>query len=477
MYDCIIIGAGISGCSLAFELSKYAGKVLVLEKNNDVADETTKANSAIIHAGYDPMPNTCMAKYNVEGNKIIPKLCEDLDVDCDNIGSLVIGFDESDQKTLETIYQRGLDNGVSGMKLLSKKETLEIEPNLNKDVYCSLYAPSACIINPWQFTIALSEVAIANGVEFKLSESCTSIKKQGEIFIVNGQYKAAIVVNCAGVYSDQILGLLRKPDYHIKPNKGEYYLLDKSQGELVRHVIFQCPNANGKGVLVAPTVHGNLIVGPSSQSCDQEDVSTSLEGLALVKQKALKSVPTINFRENIRTFAGVRARSDMDDFIVGEDHQISNFYSMAGMASPGLSSANAIVLDLVRMFQEKDFFLNKKANYVSSRRVVRFNKLSHEERKALIEKNPLYGRIICRCESISEGEIVDAIHRCPTPISIDAIKRRCNAGMGRCQSGFCGPKVQAILARELGVNQESILQDKNGSFILYGRTKEDSSNV
>lgn len=473
MYDCIIIGAGISGCSLAFELSKYAGKVLVLEKNNDVADETTKANSAIIHAGYDPMPNTLMAKYNVEGNKIIPKLCEDLDVDCDHVGSLVIGFDKEDEKTLETIYKRGIKNGVKDMKLLSKEETLEMEPELNKEVYCSLYAPSACIINPWQFTIALSEVAIQNGVEFKFSETCTSIEKQGEIFIVNGKYKAAIVVNCAGVYSDQILGLLREPDYQIKPNKGEYYLLDKSQGELVKHVIFQCPNASGKGVLVAPTVHGNLIVGPSSQKCGQEDISTSLEGLSEVKEKALKSVPNINFRENIRTFAGIRARSDYNDFIVGEDKEISNFYSMAGMASPGLSSASAIALDLVKMFQEKDFFLNKKASYVSTRKVTRFNKLSHEERKALIKKNPLYGRIICRCESISEGEIVDAIHRCPTPISIDAIKRRCNAGMGRCQSGFCGPKVQAILARELEVSQESILQDKNGSTILYGRTKEE----
>ena len=472
MYDCIIIGAGISGCSLAFELSKYAGKVLVLEKNNDVADETTKANSAIIHAGYDPMPNTLMAKYNVEGNRIIPKLCKDLDVDCDNIGSLVIGFDEEDKNTLEEIYNRGIQNGVENMKLLNHEETLKMEPNLNQDVYCSLFAPSACIFNPWQFTIALSEVAIQNGVEFKFNEPCEKIEKQGDIFVVNDMYKAAIVVNCAGVCSDKILGLLREPDYKILPNKGEYYLLDKSQGSLVSHVIFQCPNKNGKGVLVAPTVHGNLIVGPSSQMSDEQDYSTTLDGLNLVKLKALKSVPTIAFKENIRTFAGIRARSDKDDFIVGEDSEIHNFYSMAAMASPGLSSASAIALDLVSMFQEKDYFLNKKKEYVSTRKVPRFNKMSHEERKAFISKNPLYGRIICRCESVSEGEIVDAIHRCPTPISIDAIKRRCNAGMGRCQSGFCGPKVQAILARELKVKQESILQDKNGSFILYGRTKE-----
>ena len=474
MFDCIIIGAGISGCSLAFELSKYSGKVLWLEKNNDVADETTKANSAIIHAGYDPMPNTLMAKYNIEGNKIIPKLCKDLDVPCKNVGSLVVGFNEQDDRTIQQLYDRGIKNGVKDLEIIKQPALSKMEPNLNPDCTSALYAPSACIINPWQFAIALSEVAIENGVELHLNEKVTSIEKKGEIFLVNHKYKACLVVNCAGVECDQVTGLIHRPNYKITPNKGEYYLLDKSQGNLVHHVIFQCPTTSGKGVLVAPTVDGNLIVGPTSENCKEEDYATSSKGLNLVKENAFKSVPTIDFRQNIRTFAGIRARSDKNDFIVGEDSNIRNFFSMAAMASPGLSSASAIALDLVKRMQEKNYFLNLKKEYVATRKVVRLKELSHAQRQDYISKHPEYGRIICRCETISEGEILDAIRRCPKPCSLDGIKRRCNAGMGRCQSGFCGPRVQEILARELGVSQLDIELDKTGSYILTSRTKEDT---
>ena len=472
MYDCIIIGAGISGCSLAFELSKYSGKVLWLEKNNDVADETTKANSAIIHAGYDPEPNTLMAKYNIWGNKIIPSLCKDLDVPCKNIGSLVVGFSEEDDKTIEMLYKRGIENGVENQRIIKQPELSKMEPNLNPACTSALYAPSACIINPWQFAIALSEVAIQNGVDLHLNEEVTSIKKEGDIFVVNEKYKAPLVVNCAGVTCDRVVGFVKKSDYKITPNKGEYYLLDKSQGSLVRHVIFQCPTKIGKGVLVAPTVDGNLIVGPTSTNSSADDYSTSASGLKLIRESAVKSVPNIKFQENIRTFAGLRARSDVGDFIIGEDKDVHNFFSIAGMASPGLSSASAAAVDIVKMMQEKDYFLNLKKNYTLTRKVVRFKEMSHEQRKEYIEKHPEYGRIICRCETISEGEIIDAIHRCPKPVSLDGIKRRCNAGMGRCQSGFCGPRVQEILAKELGVSQLDIMLDKNGSYILCGRTKE-----
>ena len=267
------------------------------------------------------------------------------------------------------------------------------------------------------------------------------------------------------------MGLVKEPDYTIFPNKGEYYLLDKNQGELVHHVIFQCPTKEGKGTLVAPTVHGNLIVGPSATSCDDEDFSTTQSGLDLVKKAALKSVPNINFRENIRTFAGIRARSNHGDFIIGEDPQIKGFFQIAAMQSPGLSSASAIAIDMVKRFQEKGLFLQPKANPVTTRKVVRFKEMSNEERENYIKEHPAYGRIICRCETISEGEILDALHRVITPVSIDGIKRRCNAGMGRCQGGFCGPKVQEIIAKELEITQEEVVQDKVGSVILYGKTK------
>ena len=289
---------------------------------------------------------------------------------------------------------------------------------------------------------------------------------------MNDTYKAKLVVNCAGVMCDHVTGLIKKPNYKITPNKGEYYLLDKSQGNLVHHVIFQCPTKIGKGVLVAPTVDGNLIVGPTSTNTNVDDYSTTSAGLKIIRENAVKSVPNMKLQENIRTFAGLRARSDTKDFIVGEDKDVHNYFSIAGMASPGLSSASAIALDVVKMMQEKDYFLNLKKDYVSIRKVVRFKEMSHEQRKEYIEKHPEYGRIICRCETISEGEIIDAIRRSPKPVSLDGIKRRCNAGMGRCQSGFCGPRVQEILANELGVSQLDIMLDKNGSYILCGRTKE-----
>ncbi len=476
MYDCIIVGAGVSGSSLAFELSKFNGNVLLLEKENDVADATTKANSAIIHAGYDPEPNTEMAKYNVWGNQIIPQICKDLDVRIKNIGSLVVAFSEEEVEKLQEIYQRGVHNGVKGQRIVNQEELREMEPNLNDSAVAALYAPSACVVDPWDLAIACAETAVKNGVECRLNQEVKQIQKEGDHFVVRTDtdtFEGKIVVNAAGVECDKVLGMVRKPDYTIEPNKGEYYLLDKNQGSLVNHVIFQCPTKEGKGVLVSPTVHGNLIVGPNSAPTEDGDVSTTLSGLNEVKTKALKSIPTINFGENIRTFAGLRARrSDHGDFILGEDKEVEGFFQIAAMQSPGLSSANAIALQTVEWLQEKGLFTTPKENPVTTRKVNRFKEMSNEERATFIQENPAYGRVICRCETITEGEIIEALHRPITPVSIDAIKRRCNAGMGRCQGGFCGPRVQEIIARELNISQEEVLQDKKGSVVLFGKTKE-----
>lgn len=479
MYDAIIIGAGISGTSLAFELSKQKGKVLLLEKENDVADGTTKANSAIMHAGYDPETGTLMAKYNVAGNKMIQSICKDLDVPCKPIGSLVVAFCEEEKKTLQAIYERGIKNGVEGMRIVESNELHEMEPNLNEQAIAALYAPSACIVNPWDLAIAYAETAVKNGVECKTNEEVIKIVQENTHFQVTtskGTYTGKTVINAAGVQCDVVAGMLCKAEYEIQPNKGEYYLLDKSQGTLAHHVIFQCPTKEGKGILVAPTVHGNLIVGPSSSDCEDDDVSTTQAALNLVKEKALKSIPNINFRENIRTFAGIRARrSDHGDFVIGEDKNIQGFYHIAAMQSPGLTSAPAIAKDIVKELQRKGYFLESKEDAVTTRKIVRFKEMSAQEREEYIKEHPAYGRIICRCETISEGEIIDALHRVIQPVSIDGIKRRCNAGMGRCQGGFCGPKVQEIMARELGVKQEDIVQDKCGSIILYGKTKGDET--
>lgn len=475
MYDVIIIGGGISGTALAYELSKQEGSILLLEKENDIADGTTKANSAIIHAGYDPMPETDMAKYNVMGNQMIQDLCKDLDVPCLPVGSLVVAFCEDEVKTLETIMERGITNGVKDMRIVRDPELHEMEPNLNDQAVAALYAPSACIVNPWDLAIAYGETAVKNGADVRLNQEVVRIGKDDAGFKVTTTkqtFYGKTVVNAAGVACDKILGMMRKPDYRIQPNKGEYYLLDKSQGSLVNHVIFQCPTKEGKGILVAPTVHGNLIVGPSAMDCEEEDVSTTSLGLDMVKRAALKSVPGINFRENIRTFAGIRARrADHGDFVIGEDPEVEGFFQIAAMQSPGLSSAPAIAVAMVKEFQNKGLFTVAKKDAITTRKIVRFKEMSAQERHAYIKEHPAFGRIICRCETISEGEILDALHRVIPPVSIDGVKRRCNAGMGRCQGGFCGPRVQELIARELGMRQEEVVQDKAGSIILYGKTK------
>lgn len=345
MYDVAIIGAGIAGCSLAYELGKYQIKAVLIEKENDVSVGTTKANSAIIHGGYDPLPGSKMAKYNVAGNAYIKELCAKLDIPYKQIGALIMAFSEADERTLEELKSRGIKNGVEGMEIWDKERLHREEPHVSQAARAALYSPNVGIVSPWELALALAEVAAENGVEVKLNTEVKNIKKIETGYSIEtnqGSIEAACVCNAAGVFADQVNEMVNDAAFKIEPNKGEYYLLDKSQGNLVHHVIFQCPNENGKGVLVAPTVHGNLIVGPDSQPTSREDVSTTAEGLCYVRNTALKSIPDINFRESIRNFAGVRARTKEDDFFVYEDPKNHLFYNIAGMASPGLSSAPAI---------------------------------------------------------------------------------------------------------------------------------------
>ena len=435
----------------------------------------SKANSAIVHSGYDPEPGTLMAKYNVEGNKMFDKLCKDLSVPFKRNGSLIIGFDEDDQKELEVLYNRGIKNGVEGVKLLSAEEVLEMEPNLNKDVKGALFCPTGGIVGAYEFTIALSENAIDNGGELRLNSKVVGIEKDEnfKIKLENGDVvEARFVVNAAGIYADKIHNMVCEEDFKITPRKGEYYVLDKSQGRLFEKTIFQCPTKLGKGVLVTPTVHGNLLVGPDAiDTCDKDSVSTEYDGLAKVREVSLKTTNKVNFRENIRNFAGLRAIADKPDFIIGEAKDVKGFFDVAGIKSPGLSSAPAIAVDVVNMLGESGLALEKKDNFNEKREQVHFIELSPEEKANLIKKDSRYGRIICRCENITEGEIVDSINRTLGARTIDGVKRRCRPGCGRCQGGFCGPRVQEIISRETGMNIEEVLLDKNGSYIISGKTK------
>ncbi|MBQ3383905.1 MAG: NAD(P)/FAD-dependent oxidoreductase [Erysipelotrichaceae bacterium] len=471
MYDVIIIGAGIVGCSTAYYLSQYDLKVAVLEACNDVSMGTTRANSAIIHAGYDPEPGTLMARHNVKGALMIRELCRRLDVPYKQCGALVVGFDEKDMETIQTLYERGLANGVEFLKILSREETHDLEPQLSADVQGALLAPTSAIVSPWELALALMEVAVENGVELKLNNKVEAISKSDEVFTVKtseGEYKSRYVVNAAGINSDVIHEMIGQKEFTITRTKGEYYLLDKSEGNRVSHTIFQCPSKVGKGVLVSPTVHGNLIVGPNAEDSDNTD--TTYEGLQFVRKTAVRSVPFISFGDNIRNFAGIRAKNDRGDFIVEESHSVLGFYNIAGIMSPGLSSAPSLALEAVDWLKGK-MDLHKKAEYKETRKKVRFNQLDEEEKNELIRKDPRYGRIICRCETVTEGEIVEAIHGVIPAVSIDAVKRRCNAGMGRCQGGFCGGKVAEILVRERGISPLDVLQNQRGTNILVRELK------
>ena len=475
MYDVVIIGCGVVGAAAAYQLSRYQLKTLILEASNDVANGTTKANSAIIHAGYDPEPGTLMARLNVEGNRLTGEICEKLQVPFKRVGSLVVAFSPEQLPTLRTLYDRGCNNGVPGLRLLSGEEARAMEPGLSEEVCGALLAPSAGIIDPWGFAIAMAETAVRGGVELRRDCPVTGIEDTGAGFVLHtptGDVTARFVLNAAGVDADRVHEMLEPNDWQTLPSRGEYYLLDKSEHDRVSRVIFQCPGPEGKGVLVAPTIHGNLICGPNAQGVeDRLDLGNTAAGMAEVRAKAARSVPGVERRQNIRNFAGLRANTTRSDFIIEESKAHPGFIDLAGIKSPGLSSAPAIAKMAAEMLAADGLVLEPDPDFVDKREHIVFKNLSAEEKNELIRKDPRYGRVVCRCETITEGEIVAALHSPIPPRSINGVKRRCNAGMGRCQGGFCGPRVQEIIARELGIDQAQVLLEQTGSYILTGRTK------
>jgi len=476
LYDVLIIGAGVTGASIARELSRYDLKVCILDKNNDVADATTKANSAIIHAGYDAKPGTLKAKFNALGAPMFDQICKELDVPFKRIGSLVIAFSEEEMKTLESLYEQGIKNGIENIHILDKAKTMELEPNLIDSAQGALHAPDGGIICPFELTVALTENAVENGVDLFLNQQVIDIEKNEKEFKVITQkekFTAKYVVNCAGVFADTIYHMVTPTDFHITPRKGQYFVLDKEAGNFANTVIFQCPTPQSKGVLVTPTVHGNLLVGPDAEDLnDKTDLDNTRERLNFVRENAKKTSENIPFHLTINIFAGLRAVPDTGDFIIGESEKVKGFINVAGIESPGLSSAPAIGNYVKDLLLDKWEGLKEKENFNPYRRkVVRFNELTPQEITDLVKKNPSYGRIVCRCELVTEGEIIDVIHRKAGATSLDAIKRRVRAGMGRCQGGFCGPRVMEILSRELNMEMHEVVKDSPESKILTGKTK------
>lgn len=475
IYDVAVVGAGVIGSLIARELSRYNLKIALVEKHNDMAMATSKANSAIVHAGFDAKPGSLKAKFNVEGTALMPALCKTLSVPFKPVGSLVVAFSDEELETLGSLLERGIENGVPGLEIYDKAKLKEVEPFISDEALGALWAPSAGIVCPYELTIAAAENAVVNGAEFIRNFEVKKIDFNGNDFTLsNGKDEigAKYIINAAGVYCDEIAALIGDNSIHTAPRKGEYMLCDKSVGNLAKHTIFQCPSKMGKGILVTPTVDGNLLLGPSALDIeDKEDVATTAEALADILEIAKKSVPCLTTREVITSFAGLRAHCDRNDFIIEPSEKNEQFINVAGIESPGLSSAPAIALYVKEMIIGK-LGAEEKSDFKAEREEpVRFRHMTNEERKALIEKNPAYGRIVCRCETITEGEILDAIHAPAGARDVDGVKRRTRAGMGRCQGGFCGSKVVELLARELGVEINEITKFGGDSKILYDRTK------
>jgi len=480
MYDCLIIGAGVSGSAIAREVSKYKANVCVLEKCEDVCEGTSKANSAIVHAGFDAEEGSLMAKLNVEGNEMMDQLSKDLDIPFKRNGSMVVCVHKEELDGLKTLYERGVKNGVKGLKILSKEEALKMEPNLSDNVEGALFAPTGGIICPFELTIAMAENANVNGVEFRFNTEVEDIKKGEDglwhLRTNNGEYVTRMVINAAGVHADEIHNMVSSDKMHIIERRGDYCLLDKQVGGYVSHTIFPQPTKYGKGVLVTPTVHGNLLVGPTAIDLEnKEGNNTTAQGLEEVVSKASENVKNLPMRNVITSFAGLRAHLERHEFVIEEVKDAPGFIDVAGIESPGLSASPAIGKMVGEMVKEK-LSLTEKENWIGTRKgITKTEGLSVEEMNELIKKNPAYGTIVCRCESITEGEILEAIHRPLGARSLDGVKRRTRAGMGRCQAGFCSPRTMEIINRELGLPYEKITKSGGKSYIVLERTKGEAS--
>lgn len=471
MFDVTIIGAGVTGCAIARELSKYKLNICVLEKEVDVASGTSKANSGIVHAGEDPMPGTLKAKMNVRGNELFDKLQEELEFPFKRNESLVLCFNEEDICKLEELRQRGIENGVPDtMKIINREEALKLEPSLSDKVVAALTLPTGGIVCPYELTIALAENANMNGVEFKFNSEVKEIEKREGYYILQTNkesIQSKVVINAAGLFGDKINNMISSKKYEIIARKGEYVLFDKAVGGMVSRTLFQLPTKMGKGVLVTPTVDGNLLMGPTSVDIeDKENLETTMEGLNSILEKAKLSVSEIPTRQIITSFTGLRAHQVNGDFIIEEAEDAENFINVIGIESPGLTSAPAIGEYITSIVVEK---LNPEKNQSFNgirKAIPKFRELSNEERKTLIKKDSAYGRIVCRCETVTEGEIRNAIRRPLGATTIDGVKRRTRAGMGRCQSGFCLNKVVDILADELNIPRSEVTKFGNESKLL-----------
>lgn len=475
MYDVTVVGGGVVGGTILRELTKYNLKVCLLEREDDVCMGQSKANSGIVHAGFDAAEGSLKAKFNLLGNLMMKDYAAELGVKYKNNGSLVIAYSEEEKAELDNLLMRGIKNGVKELKIVDRNELLKLEPNVADDALAALYAPTGGIICPYDLTIAAIGNAMDNGADLYTDFEVVGIEKNGNDYVVKSsderEVKTHIVIDCAGYSSERIANLVGDYSFKVGGKRGEYLLLDRECKNLVNHTLFKVPGKMGKGVLVTQTVDGNILVGPTSVYSD-DSTATTAEGLSDVIEKAKKMVKNLPLGSVITSFAGVRAYSDKHDFIIEESKTAKNFIILAGIESPGLTSAPAIakyvaeeiVGKIIALDKNKNFNGNRKADYF-------FNTLSNEEKNEIIKKDPSYGKIVCRCEKITEGEILAAIRTNPKAVNVDAVKRRTRAGMGRCQGGFCQSHVAELIAKETGKDLLNVTKSGKGSYLLIKRAK------
>lgn len=471
MFDILIIGGGITGASIARELSKYDLKIGLIEKNPEICQETTKANSAIIHGGYDAKPGTLKAKLNVKGNRMMEKLSKELDFTYKEIGSLVLAFNDEDEMVLEELYKRGIENGVGGLKIISGSKVLELEPKVSKEVKSALYCEEAGIVDPFNFNYGMMENAIENGVKLFTDTEALDIYSFGSGISVktnNGIFNSRIVINSGGLFSDKIANMAGDKDFKILPTKGVYRLLAKGSLEELNKVLFQTPTKLGKGVLVTPTYEGNTMLGPTSELIGEEKDIEETKSLKVIDELSKKSIPDLDLSKTIRVFTGIRAKPDTGDFMIYPSKNLKGMIHVGGIESPGLTSAPAIAEYVRDIVEELDIVeLRKKVDFNPERKgIVRVNHLSKDKKSELIKKDEKYGNIICRCEQVSEGEILESIHRPAGAVTVDGVKKRVRAGMGFCQGNYCRPKVTEILQRELGISEHELKEERSGTDII-----------
>ena len=468
MRDIIVIGAGVVGCSIARELSKYNLDVLVVEKNSDVSEGISKGNSGIVHAGYNEKIGTLKAKLNIEGNKIFDDLSRDLQFPFKRNGAFILAFSDEEMKTLESLKENGEKLGVEGLEILTREEALNIEPNLNKEIVGVLNVKTSGIVSPYEMTIALAENAAENGVEFKLNSKVTNIEKISEGYKVTLNNKELVsgklIINASGLEGAFLNNLVSMSKREINPVKGEYCLFDKVAGAMINKTLFQVPNKLSKGVLVTPTAEGNLLVGPNA--VEGKTLETSREGIDEILDKSKKSLEELPVARILNTFSGIRPKTKGGDFIIEEVEDAKNFINVIGIDSPGLTAAPAIGVYVVNMIKERLDLVEKKNFKKTREKIVRFAELSLKEKNKLIKEKPAYGHMVCKCEFVTEGEIVEAIHRPIKALTVDAIKRRTRASMGGCQGIGCTLPISKILSRELGIDINDINKNSEGSPVI-----------